>query len=388
MTTALRDESLRGEPALPGNRQPADSGSVAGAANDAAPRLRVRRRLGFGILGAVLLACALGYGVYWWLVASRYVSTDDAYVDATPAQITPQVSASVIEVPVRNTQYVRAGETLVVLDNADARIAVERAAAQLATAERTVRGDFAGDRQLEAQIAARQAEIVAAHSNLDKARIDLARREKLAQSGAISAQDLTAARNAFRTAAAALIAAQAQLRSAREARAVHDALIAGTSVDTNPQVLAARAQLDQARLDLERTVILAPISGIITNRAVQVGQRVQVGASLMSVVPIYQAYVDANFKETQLERVRIGQPVVLKSDLYGDSVVYQGRVAGLAGGTGAAFSLIPAQNATGNWIKVVQRLPVRVRIDPAELREHPLRVGLSMTATIDTATRG
>lgn len=350
MTTALRDESLRGEPALPGNRQPADSGSVAGAANDAAPRLRVRRRLGFGILGAVLLACALGYGVYWWLVASRYVSTDDAYVDATPAQITPQVSASVIEVPVRNTQYVRAGETLVVLDNADARIAVERAAAQLATAERTVRGDFAGDRQLEAQIAARQAEIVAAHSNLDKARIDLARREKLAQSGAISAEDLTAARNAFRTAAAALIAAQAQLRSAREARAVHDALIAGTSVDTNPQVLAARAQLDQARLDLERTVILAPISGIITNRAVQVGQRVQVGASLMSVVPIYQAYVDANFKETQLERVRIGQPVVLKSDLYGDSVVYQGRVAGLAGGTGAAFSLIPAQNATGNWI--------------------------------------
>ncbi len=358
------------------------------AANDADARLRRRRTLGFGILGVLVLAGALAYGAYWWLVASRYVSTDDAYVEATPAQITPQVAASVVAVPVRNTQYVAAGTVLVVLDKSDARIAVARAQAQLEAAERAVRGDFAGVRQFTAQIAARRAQVAAARSNVVKARLDLARREKLAATGAISAEDLTSAENAYRNAIAALAAARAEWQQAQQARAVQDALVTGASVQTNPQVLAARAQLQQAQLNLARTVIRAPIGGIVTNDTAQIGQRVAVGAPLMSVVPIYHAYVNANFKETELARVRIGDPVTLKSDLYGDAVVYHGRVAGLAGGTGAAFALIPAQNATGNWIKVVQRLPVRIEIDPQQLRQHPLRVGLSMTATIDTAAHG
>jgi membrane fusion protein (multidrug efflux system) len=169
---------------------------------------------------------------------------------------------------------------------------------------------------------------------------------------------------------------------------VQNALTANSSVQTNPQVIVARARLQQAQLNLARTVIRAPISGIVTNDSVQLGQRVAVGAALMSLVPIYHAYVNANFKETELARVRIGERATLRSDLYGNSVVYHGRVVGLAGGTGAAFALIPAQNATGNWIKVVQRLPVRIDIDAAELRQHPLRVGLSMTATIDIARHG
>lgn len=200
----------------------------------------------------------------------------------------------------------------------------------------------------------------------------------------MSADELTAAENRLRNATAALAAARAQRGAAEGSRAVNKALISGVSLETNPEVAAARAQLAQARLNLQRTVIRAPIDGVIAKRAVQVGQRVQVGAPLMTVVPVDQAYVNANFKEGQLARVQIGQPVELTSDLYGSSVKYRGRVAGLAGGTGSAFSLIPAQNATGNWIKVVQRLPVRIELDAAELRAHPLRVGLSMKATIDT----
>ncbi len=389
--TRQAEEAVRDQRRVPAAQEESggtsDGERPARAANDGDAALRRRRAVAFGILGAVVLAGVLGYGAYWWLVASRYVSTDDAYVEATPAQITPQVSASIVAVPVRNTQYVRAGTVLVVLDSADARIALERAQAQLQAAERAVRGDFAGVRQFTAQIAARRAEIAAARSNLGKARSDLARRERLAATGAISAEDLTAAENAYRDAKAALAVAEAQFREAQQARAVRDALIAGSSVRDNPQVLAARARLQQAQLNLARTVIRAPIGGIVTNDTAQVGQRAAVGVALMSVVPIYRAYVNANFKETELARVRVGDPVTLRSDLYGDGVVYHGRVAGLAGGTGAAFALIPAQNATGNWIKVVQRLPVRIEIDPAELRRDPLRVGLSMTATIDTAAR-
>lgn len=390
----LPENARQTEPGIE-NHTSSESDCKAKPANDgamdpvrAAASARTKRKVGFGILAAMLLAGALWYGVYWWLVGSHYVSTDDAYVDATPAQITPQVAACVSQVLVWNAQPVKAGQVLVVLDNSDARIAVERAQAQLAEIQRRVRGDFATDVRLGAQIAVQQARVIAAQANLDRARTDLGRRERLARSGAISQEDLTAARNRMRDATAALAEANAQLAAARAARAAQNALVAGSTVQTNPQVLAAQAQLTQARLNLKRTVIRAPVAGIVTNDTVQIGQRVQVGAFLMSVVPIDRAYVNANFKEVQLKNVRVGQPVTLVSDLYGGSVVYYGRVAGLAGGTGAAFSLIPAQNATGNWIKVVQRLPVRIQIDPSELRTHPLRVGLSMTATIDTASRG
>ena len=259
-----------------------------------------------------------------------------------------------------------------------------------------MRSLVATDSGLSAQISASMADqarataqIAAAQADLDKARIDLQRRQALAESGAVSGDELTVARNAHSSALANLRAAQAtyaQAAAGRDAaagtRAANSALIADGNVGTNPEVLAARAAVAQARIDLARTVIRAPIDGVISRRQVQVGQRVQPGAPLMTIVPIQSAYVDANFKEVQLAEVRPGQPVELVSDLYGEEVVFHGLVVGFSGGTGAAFALVPAQNATGNWIKVVQRLPVRIQLNPAELKKHPLRVGLSMTADV------
>jgi membrane fusion protein, multidrug efflux system len=330
---------------------------------------------------------------------SHHVETDNAYVAAETAQVTalvarPGGSASSCV----DTQAVKAGDPLVVIDDADARIAVAQAEAALGQAERKVKGYFASDTALAGQFDARQADvqradaqIVAARADVDRARLDLSRRQALVGQGAVSGDELTSAQNRFANAQAALTAAQAVRAQALASRAaalgtreVNTALISGVSVTENPEVKAAQARLDAARLALDRTVIRAPIDGVVTRRNVQIGQRVAPGAVLMQVVPIQQAYVDANFKEGQLRKVAIGQPVELKADLYGGSVTYHGKVVGLSGGTGSAFALIPAQNATGNWIKVVQRLPVRIALDPAELKANPLRVGLSMTAAIDT----
>jgi membrane fusion protein (multidrug efflux system) len=234
-----------------------------------------------------------------------------------------------------------------------------------------------------------------ARAAFTKAEVDLRRRQMLSASGAVSGEELTTAVNALASAQANRAAAEAELDQASSTRvsavsdlAANDALVSGTTVETNPEVLSARARLNQARLNLERTIIRSPLDGVVAQRQVQIGQRVAPGEQLMVVVPIAAAYVDANFKEGQLGKVKTGQAVELTSDLYGSGTVYHGRVAGFAGGTGAAFALIPAQNATGNWIKVVQRLPVRVTLDTVELTKHPLRVGLSMEATIDIATGG
>lgn len=285
------------------------------------------------------------------------------------------------------------------LDDTDAKIAVASAEANLQMATRRVRGLVATDGGLGAQISARAADemradagIASAKASFDKARIDLDRRKALVDSGAVSADELTSVRNAYDTAAASLRGAQAARAQAAAARnvAVGDrnanrAMIDNTTTDTNPEVLAARAALDQARVDLERTVVRAPVDGVVSRRQVQVGQRVQQGAMLMLVVPVKDAYVDANFKEVELAKVRPGQTVTLTSDLYGEDIVYHGQVVGFSGGTGAAFALVPAQNATGNWIKVVQRLPVRIKLDPKELAKHPLRVGLSMNVDVQLA---
>jgi membrane fusion protein (multidrug efflux system) len=330
-------------------------------------RLRLRRRLFIG-LGAVITIVAILYGAYWYFIGSHYVSTDDAYVHASLAQITPRVNGTVIEVPVYNTEHVKAGQILAKLDPSDARIAFEQAEANYQLARRQVEQTIASKAAAQADVVARQADLV-------RARQDYRRRAALTRTGAVSADEITAARQAYATAGANLIAAEHK-------EAALAALIGNTDVDHNPTVLAAKAALDKAQLDLERTVIRAPISGIVAQKQIQVGQHVDIGAKLMSVVPIAQVYVDANFKESELDGVRIGQPATLTSDLYGSSVVFHGRVAGLAGGTGAAFAIIPAQNATGNWIKVVQRLPVRIAIDPKDLVNHPLRVGLSMSVTI------
>jgi len=351
----------------------------------------------------VLLALAAAkvvIGGGWYLLHdTSHVSTDNAYVQADSAQVTPLVSAAVIDAPVVNTQVVRKGQILLRLDDSDARLALARVEADYAKARRQFSQTAANSGSLAAQVAARDADIgqaraqlASAEASFGKARIDLGRRSELAGSGAVSGEELTNAKNAYATAQAnlalaraAVATASATTSAARENLAANQALIAGSTIDTSPEVAAAKAKVDQARLDLERTVIRAPIDGVVTNRQVQVGQRISAGSPVMTIVPTGSVYVDANFKEGQLAKVRPGQKVELISDLYGDDVVYHGRVAGFSGGTGSAFALIPAQNATGNWIKVVQRLPVRVQLDPRELRAHPLRVGLSMEAKIDVS---
>ena len=355
-----------------------------------------KRKLLFALLAGGVALTGAGATAYQVVFGARHVTTDNAYVGADTAQVTPLVGGAIAEILVSDTQRVSKGQVLARLDDADARFAVEQAQAALGQAERKVRGYFANDRGLSAQITGRAAEQsramaqrIAAQSDLDKARIDLNRREALARSGAVSGEELTVAQTAYDKALAALAAAKAaeqQAAAGRDASAgaldANRALTADSTVETNPEVAAARARLGQARLDLARTVIRAPLDGVVTRRQAQVGQKVAAGASLMMVVPVQQAYVDANYKERQLARVRPGQEVELESDLYGSKVKFHGRVEGLAGGSGSAFALIPAQNATGNWIKVVQRVPVRIRLRPDELAAHPLRVGLSMTATI------
>lgn len=361
------------------------------------PRHRKKLKVLLALTAAKL---ALGAGA-WMFFDHDTVSTDNAYVGADSAQVTPLVSAAVRAVPVVNTQVVRKGQILLQLDDSDARLALARAEAEYLKARRQYSQTAANSGSLAAQVSARdadigqaQAQLAASQANFEKARIDLSRRQELASSGAVSGEELTIARNAYSTAQAnlalsrsALAQAAATRGAARESWAANEALIAGSTIDTSPEVAAAKAKLDQARLDLERTVIRAPIDGVVTNRQVQVGQRIAAGSPVMTIVPVGSVYVDANFKEGQLAKVRPGQKVELISDLYGDDVVYHGTVTGFSGGTGSAFALIPAQNATGNWIKVVQRLPVRIALDPRQLAKHPLRVGLSMEASIDVSEK-
>ncbi len=377
----------------------ASPGPATGRAK--APASGVRRRA-IGIALTVIVVLAIAYGLYWLLIGSRYVETDNAYVGADSAQVTPLVSGAVKTVLARETQWVHAGDPLVVIDPADARLEVAQASAELGKSERRVEQYEATDTNLAAQLAARDADIthakaqlVQARSNAERTGLDLHRRESVAATGAISQEELTSARDSAATAQANLAAAEAALaqalanrKAALAQQAVNAALLNGATAATNPEVLSSKAKLGQSQLDLERTVLRAPISGVVTKRQVQVGQKVQSGAVLMSIAPIDQAYVDANFKEVQLRKVRVGQSVTLTSDLYGDDVKYHGRVVGFSGGTGSSLAVIPAQNATGNWIKVVQRLAVRIAIAPKDLRDHPLRIGLSMKARIDTATSG
>lgn len=338
-----------------------------------ATRLQTRKRA-FLALGGVIALAAIGTASWWLLYASHHVTTDNAYVAAETAQVTAAVSGIVSTVTAVDTQSVRKGQVLVRIDPSDARLALAQAVADQDSAERRVQGYFANNDNLAATLRAREAD-------LTRATQELARRQALAADGGVTGEELGNARAAVDSARAAREAAIAALRA-------NQALTRNRSVDNNPEVQLARARTDQARIDLARTEIRAPIDGVVARRQVQIGQRVQPGAVLMSVVPVGQVHVDANFKEVQLDKVRIGQPVELEADLYGSAVTYHGKVAGLSGGSGAAFSMIPAQNATGNWIKVVQRLPVRIALDPAELAAHPLKVGLSMTATIDTAGSG
>ncbi len=365
------------------------------------PRKAEARKRLFGMLGMGVVAVGILYGLYYFLVASHYVTTEDAYVGADLAQVTPLVSGAVKAVRVADTQSVKAGDVLVEIDPADANLAVARADADYQRAIRTIRGDLATQDALTAQVGARgadigraKAQVEAARAEVAKAKLDYDRRQALSASGAVSGEELSTTKTALANANAQLAGAEASAaqavatQKAAQGQLAAQAVMTQGSVNDNPQVAAARAALNTAKLDLERTTLRAPVDGVVTRRQVQVGQRVQTGTPLMTIVPTGQVYVDANFKEGQLKKVGIGQPVEMESDLYGGSAKFHGKVVGLSGGTGSAFALIPAQNATGNWIKVVQRLPVRVQLDPQELAAHPLRVGLSMKAKIDTSHPG
>lgn len=366
------------------------------SANPVARQQR-RNKMLLGLAGVTVVAAAIAGG-YWWLHASNFVSTDNAYAAVEVAQVTPSVGGTVLEVLVKDTQAVRQGDVLVRIDPTDAKLSLAQAEAELARAVRRVKGYVANDGGLKAQIAARAADqksaaakLTAAQADMARATVDLQRRQALAQSGSVSGDELTHAQNAFAAAQsqlAAALAAQAQALANHEAaigaKQVNATLIEGTNAEDNPEVLLVLARRDQAQVDLARTTVRAPVDGVVAKRSVQIGQRVQAGTPLMSVVPLQDMYVDANFKEVQLPKVRTGQTVELHADLYGKDVTYTGTVVGFSGGSGAAFAAIPAQNATGNWIKVVQRLPVRIQLNAQELAEHPLRVGLSMTATVDT----
>ncbi|MCU5787958.1 HlyD family secretion protein [Alloalcanivorax marinus] len=325
------------------------------------------------ILALVVVIAGAGYLAYWLLWGRFHITTEDAYVGGNVVSVSPQVNGTVVSIHAEDTDRVAAGDLLVTLDDTDARVALEQAKANLAQTVREVRRLFDQADQLEATVTLRKA-------SLEQARRDYQRARELKQVRGISTQDFQHAETELETARASYQEARHQLAASRAA-------VAGTTLDDHPQVLRAEADLRQAWLRLQRTRILAPTDGYVAQRGVQVGQEVQPGGKLMAVVPLDQVWVDANYKETELTHVRIGQPVELTADLYGDNHVYHGKVAGLAAGTGNAFALLPAQNATGNWIKVVQRVPVRIRLDGDDLRDFPLRVGLSMEVTVETRDR-
>ena len=345
-----------------------------------------RRKALFTLAGVVVLAgCA--WGLYDWLVASHYEHTDNAYVQGNVIQITPQTGGTVMSILADDTDFVRAGAALVQLDPADARVALQQAEANLAQAVRQTRTLYANNSALAAQVRLREAEAARAQAEIARAEDDLRRRQALTGEGAVSQEELRHAQSQLQTARTQLAAAQAGVAAAREQLVSNQSLTQGVAVAQHPSVQAAAAKVREAYLADRRTALPAPVDGYVARRTVQLGQRVAAGTPLMTIVPLREVWVDANFKENQLRNLRLGQRATLVADLYGKKVEYTGTVAGLGVGTGAAFALLPAQNATGNWIKVVQRVPVRIALDAGQLAEHPLRVGLSMNVSVDTQDR-
>ena len=328
-----------------------------------------RRKFLLRLVLLITLLGAIGVGVWYYVFGRWYEGTDDAYVNGNVVQITPQVVGTVVKINADDGNLVHKGDVLVEIDGSDARIALQQAEAQLARTVRQVRGLYSNVESGLAVVAAQKV-------SLDRARADYTRRQGLVATGAISAEELAHAREA-------LAAAESQLASTQQQLSTTKALVDETVIAKHPDVLATSAALRTAYLNDVRSKIYAPVDGYIAKRSVQVGQRIQPGTALMAVVPLHQVWVDANFKETQLAHMRIGQPVTLKSDLYGSGVEFRGKVQSLGVGTGSAFSLLPAQNATGNWIKIVQRIPVRIELDGKQLDKNPLRIGLSMAVDVD-----
>ncbi|AOI76520.1 MULTISPECIES: HlyD family secretion protein [Burkholderia] len=333
---------------------------------------RATRRKRFMVFFAIVLAAALAWLAFWFLSQRYYEDTDDAYVAGSIVQVAAQIPGAVTDVLVADTQVVRAGQTLVRLDDTEASVAFAQAKAQLVQAVRQVANAKISNTMYVEAVNARRADL------------QLAQRALAARSGAsveiVAPEELARARAAVAGAQANLAAAQAQLDAAR-------ALGTRLPVDESPAVVQAAAQFKLAYRNLKRTTIVAPVDGTVGQRSVQVGQQVGPGVPLMSIVQLNRLWIDANFKEGQIRHMRVGQPVEVVSDLYGARIVYRGRVQGFSAGTGSAFSMLPSQNAAGNWIKVVQRVPVVIALDPRDLAAHPLRVGLSMRVTVDTHDR-
>jgi membrane fusion protein (multidrug efflux system) len=341
----------------------------SGATQQAPAATMSKRRRALLILATVVIVGAIAWLLWYLLVGRWHEDTDDAYAQGNVITVAPQTAGTVVSIAADEGMKVVAGQALVQLDPSDARIAYEQAIANLANTVRQVRGLYSNVSTGEADLASRQVAV-------RKAREDIARREGLVPTGAVSAEELAHARDE-------LAAAEAALSSSRGALLRNRALVDATVLAQQPQVQAAAAQLRQAYLNLQRAAVVAPVSGYVAKRTVQLGQRVQPGTALMTVLPPDQMWVEANFKETQLPKMRLGQPVKLHADLYGKDVTFDGTMESLGMGTGSAFSLLPAQNASGNWIKIVQRVPVRIRLDAKQLAQHPLRVGLSMHADVD-----
>jgi len=329
-----------------------------------------KRRKVLSIIAVVFIAIGLLWGLFWLLVLSKRERTDDAYVNGNKVVISPQVSGTVVAVLADDTQFVKAGQVLVRMDPVDAETGLARSASALGQSVRQVRQQKLNAEQYDSMIATRRLELV-------RAEADLAKREPLLADSAIAPEEVRHAREGVLLARAALTQAE------RQATASH-ALVDGISVEDNPAVLQAKAAYRDAWIAAQRNAVVAPVTGYVAERSVQLGQHVAAGQALMTVIPLNALWVDANFKEVQLRHLRIGQPALVRSDLYGGSFIYHGHVQGMAAGTGAAFALLPAQNASGNWIKVVQRVPVRIQLDDADLTKSPLRVGLSAMVTVDT----
>ena len=328
-----------------------------------------QRRFWFLVLGAVVLVAAIAYGVYWLLYARYFESTDDAYVGGNVVTITSKENATVLALHADNTQTVKQGQLLIEMDPTVPTVNLQAAEANLARTVRNVKAQFS-------KSDAGQAQVNQARVALAEAQDDYARRQKAFATQSVSGEELAHARDAVASARAALNTASGSLQQT-------DATIEGADIAHNPEVLAAEAQLRSAAIAFGHMRIIAPLDGVIAQRTVQAGQQVSPGQPLMAVVPLSDVWVEANFKEVQLARMRVGQPVTVKTDIYGGSVVYHGRIEGLGAGSGSAFALLPPQNASGNWIKIVQRVPVRIALDHKELAHHPLRVGLSVTADVD-----
>ena len=346
------------------------------------------RKKALTTLAVVVAIGALAWGIYEWRVASHFETTDNAYVQGNVIQITPQIGGTVMAILADDTDFVKAGQPLVKLDPADASVALDQARANLAQTVRQVRTLYANNASLGAQVTLRGADVARAQTDIARATDDLNRRQSLVGNGAVSKEELNHALTQLSNAKSALVAAQAGVTAAKQQLRSNQAMTEGVSIEAHPSVMTAAAKVREAWMATQRAELPAPVDGYVARRTVQLGQRVAAGTPLMAIVPLNQVWVDANFKEPQLRHIRIGQPVKLVADVYGSKVSYDGVVAGLGVGTGAAFALLPAQNATGNWIKVVQRVPVRVTLDADQLSKNPLRIGLSMEAEIDVTEQG